>query len=490
LWIVTRGTQAAGDGVTTLTPAAQLWGFAKVVALEHSEMSGGIIDLGTPFEDEVEQVVGELLSPDPERQLAFRQGTRFAARLRSSIDVGKTNPVVLRADATYLITGGMGGLGLALARWMVERGARRLILVGRTPLPPRQQWRSLPAEHPTKPKVDAVRGLERLGASVHIATFDVADAGAIKAFLEEFHAEGWPLVRGVIHAAGMVDDQLMLRIDEQSFERVIRPKVTGALALHDATVDLDLDFFTLFSSLSSVLGQFGQTHYAAGNAFMDHLAHWRRSQGLSATTINWGPWAEVGLFAQLDATDKTGRSGVFPMLPEQALQAMERIHSLAPAQAVVVSADWGRMPPSPLLSELASADDFANRSDEDEQAAATMLLDLLLADPIERVRRLEEYLTILAARVLRLDPAKLDPKEPLTSFGMDSIMVVELKHHIEKNLNLSLPIVELFTGSVVKLAEQLAGKLATDTQLEELLNQVENMSPQEIEALLGTAKDQ
>jgi acyl carrier protein len=169
---------------------------------------------------------------------------------------------------------------------------------------------------------------------------------------------------------------------------------------------------------------------------------------------------------------------------------MERIHSLAPAQAVVISADWSRMPPSPLLSELASADDFANRSDEDEQAAATMLLDLLLADPIERVRRLEEYLTILAARVLRLDPAKLDPKEPLTSFGMDSIMVVELKHHIEKNLNLSLPIVELFTGSVVKLAEQLAGKLATDTQLEELLNQVENMSPQEIEALLGTAKDQ
>ncbi len=498
LWMVTRGTQAAGTGVSDLTSASQLWGFAKVVALEHPEMTGGIIDLGVAADDEAERVAGELLSPDAERQLAFRDGRRFVARLRSSTDPAKPGslagsvirPVVLRSDATYLITGGLGGLGVAVARWMVERGARRFILAARTALPPRTEWGSLPAAHPAKEKVDAVRDLERLGASIHVAVFDVANTAAITNFLEEFHNEGWPAVRGVIHAAGVVEDQLMLRLDEESFRRVLHPKVSGALALHQATLDLDLDFFTLFSSLSSVLGQFGQAHYAAGNAFMDHLAHWRRSRGLPATSINWGPWSQVGLFARLDGTDKTGRSGVFPMLPEQALQAMERIHALAPAQAVVVSADWSRMPPSPLLSEIAPARISGSRSAEEEQAAATMLLNLLLADPDERRKSLEEYLSILAARVLRLDPANLDPKEPLTAFGMDSIMVVELKHHIEKDLNLSMPIVELFTGSIVKLAEQLAGKLANDTQLEELLNQVESMSPQEIEALLGEAKDQ
>jgi myxalamid-type polyketide synthase MxaE and MxaD len=490
LWIVTRGTQAVSDDVATLTPAAQLWGFARVFALEHSEMNGGIIDLGAPAEKEVEQVADELLSPDIERQLAFRQGQRFVARLRSSADAVTPGSIVLRSGATFLITGGLGGLGLAVARWMVEHGARRLILAGRTPLPARQEWRSLPIEHPAKSKVDAVRDLEHHGASVHVAAFDVADAGAIRGFLDEFDAEGWPPVRGVIHAAGIVDDQFMVRIDEQSFAAVLRPKVAGALALHRATLDLDLDFFTLFSSVSSVLGQFGQANYAAGNAFMDHLAHWRRSRGMCATSINWGPWAEVGLFARLDATDKTGRSGVFPLLPEQALQAMEYIHALAPPQVVAVSADWSRMPPSPLLSELASVNGRARRSDEDEQATATMLLDLLLADPLERQRRLEAHLIAFAAHILRLDAAKLDPKEPLTSFGMDSIMVVELKHHIETNLNLSIPIVELFTSSIVKLAEQLAGKLASDTQLEELLKQVENMSPQEVEALLGEAKDQ
>lgn len=489
LWIVTRGTQAVNGDVTSLTPAAQLYGFAKVVALEHPELKGGVIDLDAPAQIDVEQILDELTAPDIERQLAFRDGKRFVARLRSSSSGTKSGPVVFRGDASYLISGGLGGIGVALAHWMAQRGAHRFILAGRTPLPSRAEWRSLPADHPAKSKVEGIRDLERLGASVHAAVFDVADVEEVKAYLKAFHAEGWPAIRGVIHAAGVVDDELMLRLNEKSFASVMRPKVDGALALHHATLDLELDFFTLFSSLSAVLGQFGQAHYAAGNAFMDHLSHWRRGRGLPATTINWGPWAEIGVFARLSGTDKIGRSGVFPMLPKQAMQAMERIHALAPAQIVVVSADWTRMPPSPLLSDVAPGAGSASRSSENEQAAATLLLDLLIASPGERRKRLEEYLSSLAARILQLDPARLDPKEPLTSFGMDSIMVVELKHQIEKKLNLSMPIVELFTGSVEKLAEQLDGKLANDTQLEELLMQVESMSPEEIEALLGTTQD-
>ena len=485
LWIVTRQTQAAADRPPVLTAAAQLWGFGRVVALEHPELWGGLVDLDAADADEAEQLADEILAPDAERQVAFRSGSRYAARLRPAAELPKPLPVVFHSDATYLITGGLGGLGLAVARWMTERGARRFILTGRTPLPPRSEWQSLPADHAAKSRVEAVRELERLGASVHPAAFDIADAALTNAFIDAFHAEGWPCIRGVIHAAGVVEDQLMLRLDAATLEKVLRPKVSGALALHEATKHLDLDFFTLFSSVSSVLGQFGQAHYAAGNAFMDHLAHWRRAQGLPATTINWGPWAETGVYARTDAAGKSGRSGVFPMLPNQALQAMEFIQSTAPVQAVVVSADWGRMPASPLLAELAPDSTVTARSAEDEQAAAALLLELLLAEPDERRQRLEEVLRTAAARVLRLDPSRLDIREPLTSFGMDSIMVVELRNYIEKTMNLSISMVDLFTGTVAKLAEQVADKLAAGTQLEELLEQVENMSPQEIQALLG-----
>lgn len=485
LWIVTRETQAVDGCGTRLSPAAQLWGFGKVVALEHPELRGGLVDLGGPAADEAQQLCDELLAPDDERQLAFRNGARFVARIKPSAVTTAPGPVVFRADATYLITGGLGGLGLAVARWMTERGARRFILTGRSRLPARSEWPSLAATDPAKLKVEGLLELERLGATVYAPEVDVSDADKVAAMVDAFHAEGWPRIRGVIHAAGIINDQLMLRLDWETFAQVMRPKVAGARAMHEATKDLDLDFFTLFSSLSSVLGQFGQAHYAAGNSFMDSLAHWRRGQGLPANTINWGPWAEVGLYARSDATDKTGRSGVFPMLPDQALAAMEQIHALAPTQAIVVSADWSRMPPSPLLAGVAPEGAGVVRSAEDEQAAAALLLDLLLAEPDERKQRLQEYLGGAVAVVLGLDPSRLDYTEPLTSLGMDSIMVVELKNQIEKTMNLNISMVDLFMGSVVKLAEQLSDKLADSRQLEELLTQVESMSPEEIKALLG-----
>src|SRR5262249_40455121 len=149
----------------------------------------------------------------------------YVARLRPGSGVRPSEPALFRADAAYLITGGLGGLGLVVSRWMVERGARRLILVGRTALPPRREWLKLPAEHPAKQRVDAVLDLERAGAFVHIAAFDVAEADEIRTYIENFHAEGWPPIRGMIHAAGVVEDQLILRLDEQTFARVLRPKV-------------------------------------------------------------------------------------------------------------------------------------------------------------------------------------------------------------------------------------------------------------------------
>ena len=456
-----------------------------MVALEHPEIWGGLIDLGTARPDEAARLADELLSPDSERQIALRGNARYAPRLRAVDALGPTDPAVFRADASYLITGGLGGLGLAVARWMVERGARRLILVGRTNLPARRDWRKLGADDPAWGKVDAVLALESAGASLHLPVLDVGDAGEVREYVENFHAEGWPPIRGVIHAAGVVEDQLMLRLDEETFARVLHPKTGGALDLHEATKNLELDFFTLFSSISSILGQFGQAHYAAGNAFMDNLAHWRRSQGLPATSVNWGPWADVGVFARLSGVDRSGRSGVFPMPTDQALQALERIHVSRPVQTVVVSADWSRLPPSPLIVEVSPRGAAPERTAEDEKAASEFLLELLLSEAEPRRRRLEAYLRDAVGRVLGLDAARLGVSEPLTSLGMDSIMMVELKTHIERTVNLTVRIVDLFTGTVEKLAEELSKRLDDQGRVEELLTQVENMSQEEVSTVLS-----
>jgi acyl transferase domain-containing protein len=487
LWIVTRQLQAAGDETVETSWASQLWGFGRVIALEHPELWGGLIDLGSADADEAERLTDELLAPGADRQIALRGDKRYVARLRAADQAPPIVPAVFRPDASYLITGGLGGLGVAVARWMIGHGARRLILAGRAALPPRREWLKLAADHPARGRVDAILDLERAGASVHVANFDVADANEVKGYIDDFHAQGLPLLRGVIHAAGVVEDQLLLRLDEETFQRVLKPKVAGARALHEATKDLDLDFFTLFSSISSVLGQFGQAHYAAGNAYMDNLALWRRQQGLPGTSINWGPWADVGMFARLTEKSKSGRSGVFPMTPDQALQAMARIHVAQGGQAIVVSADWARMPPSPLFAELTPANAVRERTAEEEKAASELLLELLLAEPEPRRQRLQSYLREAAARVLGLEAAKLDMREPLTSLGMDSIMVVELKTEIERTINITVPMVDLFTGTVDKLAEQLALKLGDHGHVEELLAQVEKMSPEELEAhLQGT----
>ena len=177
------------------------------------------------------------------------------------------------------------------------------------------------------------------------------------------------------------------------------------------------------------------------------------------------------------------------MRPHQALQALERIHTLRAAQALVVSADWGRMAASPLLADVVPEAAAQNGFAEDDQSTDTLLLDLLIAEPVDRHLRLEDYLREATARVLGLDPARLDTKMTFTSLGMDSIMVVELKNQIEKKLSVNVPIVELFMGSVSKLTETLLVRIVDEGQIEQLLAQVEDMSPEEIDAVLSQEGD-
>jgi hypothetical protein len=338
--------------------------------------------------------------------------------------------------------------------------------------------------------VRAVRSLEAAGVSVHLASADVGDESALAAVLHAHEREGWPPLRGVVHAAGVAEAQLLINTGAEAWRRVTRPKVAGAWNLHRLTRGAPLDFFVLFSSIAGVLGQYGQGGYAAANAFLDGLARHRRARGLPALSVAWGPWAQVGMFARAEAAGtglgrQAGLAGIEEMAAEECLEGLGRLLARNAVQATVIRADWPRTLPQPLTAGLAAAAAGGEAEPhEARDAAEAVLLELLVAGPAERSALLREELRRRAARVLGLVPARLDVGTPLTALGMDSIMAVELKNAAEAALPVKLALVDLFTCSIAELAERAAGQMEPAMDLDELLAEVEGLSVDEARLLL------
>jgi NAD(P)-dependent dehydrogenase (short-subunit alcohol dehydrogenase family)/acyl carrier protein len=359
----------------------------------------------------------------------------------------------VRSDGAYLVTGGLGGLGLAVARHLVDGGADHVILIGRRP--------------PSADASETVAELERSGATVAVLQADVADATDVRRVIETISATGIPL-RGVLHAAGVTDDGAIVQQTWERFERVLAPKVDGARLLHEATRTLDLDHFVLFSSASALFGAPGQSNYVAANNALDALAHERRAVGLPGLSVNWGPWAEVGMAARLDEREAAQlAAGGFAALDQAtALDALDRLISEDATQAAVIALDWPTLlaayPPDavpPLLSEIAQA----TPSGADQYTPSGERFGDLLdaAEPEERRGLVDDYVAAQLVRVLRLDPSQpIDADEGLTDIGMDSLMAVELSNRMRADLGLSLPATLAFEYPTQRaLGEYLAGEL-------------------------------
>jgi acyl transferase domain-containing protein len=289
LWLVTRGVEAVGEPLLVDVRHAALAGFARTVACEYPALRSTRIDLPLwPTVQEVDAFVAELLGDDAEDEVALRATDRFVPRLvedptwqtrahdRSQIRA-------LSADASYLLTGGLGGVGCALARWMVEQGARHLIIASRN--------------EPSPSGREAVASLEATGACVTLVRADVADSAQVVSLLEACSRSG-PALRGIVHLAGVLDDGLIAGQTLERFDRVMKPKAHGAWNLHCLTQHLPLEFFVMYSSLAGVVGSAGQANYAAANAFLDALAHRRRALGLPAVSLDWGPFGDAGMAAE------------------------------------------------------------------------------------------------------------------------------------------------------------------------------------------------
>jgi myxalamid-type polyketide synthase MxaC len=282
-----------------------------------------------------------------------------------------------------------------------------------------------------------------------------------------------PPLRGIIHAAGILDDGLLVHLDQARLSAVMAPKVQGAWNLHALTKDTPLDFFVLFSSVASVLGSPGQGPYAAANAFLDALSHQRRALGLPSLTINWGPWNAVGMAAQPDRSRRLAFLGMDAIAPQQGFQVLEQLLPQRDgAQVMVVSANWQQMLNSlrprrepPLLSHLVQGrtESPANQSSERKQDDLT-LEALLAIEPEQRQPRLIAHLQKELAIVLGLETAEIDPQESLNNLGLDSLMVLELRQRLDNGLGVELSMDSLMQDpNLIDLSVKLLARLGTSS---------------------------
>jgi len=449
LWVVTRGAQWTGPGQHEIClPAAPLWGLGKVAALEHPELWGGLLDLDPAGElDEAERIAELLATRTAEDLTARRDGTVLVPRLVAA-GSGEGNgestarPAPQLSDlGSYLVTGGLGSLGLLMGEWLARNGAGSVVLVGRTGLPDRSAWDDPHHDDTTAARIAGVRRIEAQGADVRVEALDAADETALRSLTDQLGLSGRPL-RGVVHAAGLSEPQFLRESDPQTYDRCLHAKVDGTWALHNATVDQDLDLFVSFSSIASVWGSQHLAGYSAANAFLDSFAYYRQSKGLAATTVSWGPWAARSGLADDSVMAFLRSIGLHQLNPDHALELLGEAVVEKVAHRTVCSADWALFRDlmearreRPILSEIRSAP-AADQAEGAELGALTARLMGL--SRTERLAELNEYIRVQLSGILRLELDTLTEDTRLADMGLDSLMVMELISRCRDDLGLEI----------------------------------------------------
>lgn len=370
-----------------------------------------------------------------------------------TVEVLDRRDTSLHPNATYLITGGLGGLGLTVAEWMVERGAQHLVLVGR---------RGASAEAEA-----VIERMRERGAEITVARVDMTDEQQVRDLIDSVPTTS-PL-RGIIHAAAILDDGILVQQSGERFHEVMAPKVDGAWNLHHATAGEDLDFFVLFSSAATVIGSPGQSNYVAANEILDALALHRHSHGLPALSINWGPWSEVGLAARPDRGGRMAERGMASISPEQGVEALEAMLKEDAAQIALMPMDWEQWrdfypvaAASPILSRV--MEDGAGEETSNQGMSRQVLASLPAG---ERIPGLQAYLSEQVAKVLGMQASRVDLNQPLVRMGLDSLMAVELRTRIEMDFRITVAVTKFLEGiTLAELAQLIldeSGEPASDS---------------------------
>jgi acyl transferase domain-containing protein/acyl carrier protein len=468
LWVVTSGSQdvaEAGQSVSRPGSGA-LWGLVRVLPFENPNLRVYCVDVdATPDRQSVDGLMAEFAAPSPETEVTWRDGQRYVARI---VPVAAPAPAlgasVVRADASYLISGGLGAIGLRVACWLAGQGARSLALISRTP--PGQDAQRLIGE------------LEQAGARVLVITGDVAEPGTTvkaAAALRQIAPIG-----GVVHAAGVLQDGPLLEMPDAAIEAVLRPKVSGALMLDAALSGDRPDWVIYFSSAASVLGSPGQANYCAANAFLDSYAATRRSEGQSALVINWGAWADAGLGAGVAGAQGRLAAAYAALGPEEGIAALAALVAAGRPRTMVLASDLRhliRLFPAAAgtarFSELASAKDVLRHDiglGSPSDAARPTLKQPYAAPRNEFERR------VCGIWQRSLGFHRIGVFDGFFELGGDSVFANQMLLEVNRTLGVSITAAEAFEDLTVARLIELAER--------DMLEQLESMSDEEAERLL------
>ena len=442
LFVVARGSQAAGDSAQVTHPQQALaWGFGLALAQEHPELRTTLVDL--PPTDGADALWTQLWHADDERLVALRDDARLVPRLtRTRPDdsgQGATSP-----DGAYLITGGLGGLGRVVAERLARRGARRLALMSRSA--------------PNADALDWIRGLEERGVTVHLARADVADRAGLAAALDAVRHELGPIT-GVVHAAGVLDDATIAGLTGERVLRVLGPKVLGTALLTELTPDAE--DFVLFASAAGLLGSAGQSPYAAANAFLDAWAHHLSLRDRRALSLDWGAWAGVGMVSASGVREaETARSGLLAFSAQDGGELFERVLTTSRRQLAPMALDWDLLAldpdaarTRPVLADLVTAPTGTPDTDDLVKNVFAATTDT------ERAVRLEAY---VRARVGEVSggAVQVSATTALKELGLDSLMLVRLRNAFARELGVELPAATVFSAADIRgLAQALSTAL-------------------------------
>lgn len=466
LWLITRGAQPIEQGEEVTVAQAPLWGLGKAVGFELPELRCTRIDLDSSVEptDGIGPLLEQLLAVDDhEDEVAFRRDVRFIPRLLEyAPSIASRAPIVtIGPQRTYLITGGLGGLGLTVAQWLVGQGATHLVLLGR----------SVPS--PTAEA--ALQKLREHGTEVVVAELDVANRPAVTDFLSRIE-KSMPPLRGIVHAAGVLDDGALVNLNDERMAKVMAPKVQGTWNLHTATLNMPLEFFILFSSAVSVLGSPGQANYAAASAFLDAMAHYRHGLGLPAISINWGPWADVGLAAAVgERLSERGTAAphlVKTFTPDSGLQVLEELIQHRTPQVVALPFNLRNL--LELYPAAASTALFAEVGGKESHISQHYARPTLRHDYVAPRNDIERRLAELWRQTLHIDHVGIH--DSFFELGGDSVLATQVVMRAQKTFRVRINLEEAFKALTIEqfaemLQAQLIAKLAdlSESEAEELL---------------------
>jgi 8-amino-7-oxononanoate synthase len=441
-------------------------------------------------------VEGEL-KPLPHKVFPIQQAPDAFRHMAQAKHIGKvvidfpTNNQIVKTDGSYLITGGMGALGLQVAKWLAELGAKHLILLGRN-----------------QPGISAQQEIDRLrqqGVKIDLMEIDISNYAAVKQIFAgdslaasssptppNPRREASPLgyvtnsLKGIIHAAGITDDGLLQTLSWKRFQRVLQPKIAGTWNLHQATKDLSLDWFVCFSSIASAFGSAGQSNYATANAFMDSLMSDRRNQGLPGLSINWSIWSEVGMASRLtqEQQQRLSQQGFTAIAPTQGLKILQQLLQQQATSAIAFPVDWvtflSQQPNNLFFERVQPKIQVKTKT-----ATSSWLQQLAQTPPEKQTQVLQAHIREQIAKVLGFaDPEDVDTQEKFADLGMDSLMAVEFKNNLQASFGNAISLTAAFDYPNVEL---LTAYLAQELLDKQVLATIQH-SPQQVTAKVPAIK--